>query len=163
MGAGELTYPKVDESDLEPGAVLTLSGRVSAARMHEFDRPDHPFSQTQLARLDEALTLSSRDTGLDFSVYLGKLGSGDTDSRAEAERLFGTVGPRSAHAVLIAVSPGQRIVELVTGEAAAVRLPARSCKLAVMNMVASFKEGDVIGGLVNGLRMLDDQAGHHRH
>jgi hypothetical protein len=29
----------------------------------------------------------------------------------------------------------------------------------VMSMVASFKEGDLIGGLVSGLRMLCDQAG----
>lgn len=160
MGAGELTYPAVDESELERGAVVTLSGRVSAAKPHQFDQPDHPFTQAQLARLDEALTLSSRDTGLNFSIYLGPLGS---DSRAEAERLFGTMGERAAQSVLIAVSPGERIVELVTGEAATVRLPARSAKLAVMSMVASFKEGDLIGGLVSGLRMLDDQAGRaHR-
>lgn len=156
MGAGELTYPKVDESTLERGSVVTLSGRVSAARTHRFEQPDHPFTQSQLARLDEALTLSSRDTGLNFSIYLGKLGA---DGRTEAERLFGTMSERPEHSVLVAVSPGERIVELVTGEAAAVRLPARSCKLAVMNMVASFKEGDLIGGLVNGLRMLNDQAG----
>jgi hypothetical protein len=28
-----------------------------------------------------------------------------------------------------------------------------------MSMVASFKEGDLVGGLVSGLRMLTDQAG----
>jgi hypothetical protein len=28
-----------------------------------------------------------------------------------------------------------------------------------MSMVASFKEGDLAGGLVSGLRMLTDQAG----
>jgi hypothetical protein len=32
-------------------------------------------------------------------------------------------------------------------------------------MVASFKEGDLVGGLLSGLRMLSDQAGvpHHSH
>ena len=32
-----------------------------------------------------------------------------------------------------------------------------------MSMVASFKEGDLIGGLVSGLRMLTDQAGPPKH
>ena len=31
-----------------------------------------PFSARQLSRLDEALTLSSRETGLTFSVYVGE-------------------------------------------------------------------------------------------
>lgn len=160
MGAGELTFPKVDESALDAGAVVTLSGRVSAAKMHEFDKPDHPFSQSQLARLDEALTLASRDTGLDFSIYLGALGK---ESRPEAERLFRGIGERASHSVLIAVSPAERVVELVTGDVASVRIPSRSAKLAVMSMVASFKEGDLVGGLISGLRMLNDQAGRqHR-
>jgi hypothetical protein len=29
--------------------------------------------------------------------------------------------------------------------------------------VASFKEGDLLGGLLSGLRMLADQAGSRRH
>jgi hypothetical protein len=36
-------------------------------------RPVSPFSPRQLSRLDEALTLSSRETGVDFSVYVGAL------------------------------------------------------------------------------------------
>jgi hypothetical protein len=31
-----------------------------------------------------------------------------------------------------------------------------------MSMVASFKEGDLLGGLLSGLRMLGDQAGARR-
>jgi hypothetical protein len=30
-------------------------------------------------------------------------------------------------------------------------------------MVASFKEGDLVGGLLSGLRMLSDQAGEPQH
>lgn len=159
MAAGEVTFPKVDPSTLEPGAAITLSGRVSAAKPYEPAEPDHPFTPAQLDRLDEALTLASRDTGLLFTIYLGKLGE---DSRAEAEQLLRQLGKDAPRAVLIAVSPGERVLELVTGEVASARLPARACKLAVMNMVASFKEGDLVGGLINGLRMLDEQAGHIR-
>jgi hypothetical protein len=51
---------------------------------------------------------------------------------------------------------------VLTGPEARVRLPDRSAKLAVMSMVASFKEGDLLGGLLSGLRMLADQAGGRR-
>ena len=61
--------------------------------------------------------------------------------------------------MLVAVSPEQRVVEVLTGPEARLRLPDRGAKLAVMSMVASFKEGDLFGGLLSGLRMLADQAG----
>jgi hypothetical protein len=141
------------------GAVVTASGRVSVAKEYTPAKPELPFSSVQLARLDEALTLSARTTGLAFSVYLGDLGD---DSRATAEQLHAESGDNAPSAVLIAVSPGQRKVEVVTGAESTRRLPDRACNLAVMSMVASFKEGDLIGGLVSGLRMLTDQAGRKR-
>ena len=141
------------------GAVVTASGRISVAQEHHQAAPELPFGSVQLARVDEALTLSARSTGLGFSVYLGDLGE---DTRATAESLHAASGENAASAVLIAVSPGQRRVEVVTGADSARRLPDRACNLAVMSMVASFKEGDLIGGLVSGLRMLSDQAGTGR-
>jgi len=138
------------------GAVVTASGRVSVAKEHSPAKPDVPFSSVQLARLDEALTLSARTTGLGFSVYVGDLGD---DTRATAEALHAESGDVASAAVVIAVSPNQRKVEIVTGADSSRRLPDRACNLAVMSMVASFKEGDLIGGLVSGLRMLTDQAG----
>jgi hypothetical protein len=158
VAAGEVVKagPVIDESQLPWGTVVTATGRLSVARPYELATPELPFTAIQLARLDEALTLASRAAGLQFSVYLGALGQ---DTRLEAERLHASTGGDIAHSVLIAVSPGQRVVELVTGEEASRRLPDRGCKLAVMSMVASFKEGDLVGGLVSGLRMLCDQAG----
>lgn len=145
--------------DLPTGSVVTASGRVSTAEVFEEpSRADQPFSPAQLTRLDEALTMASRETGLRFSVYLGELG----DKPAErAVELLGEV-EGSSEAVLVAVSPGQRVVEVLTGPQARVRLPDRGSKLAVMSMVASFKEGDLLGGLLSGLRMLADQAGGRR-
>ncbi len=156
MATGELIHPPVDPSTLPFGAAVTNSGRVSAAKMYEPHAPSLPFTAVQLSTLDEALTLASRTTGLDFSVYLGELGP---DSRARAEELHAST-PRPSHAVLVAVSPGERVVEVVTGEESHRRLPDRGAKLAVMSMIASFKEGDLAGGLISGLRMLTDQAGH---
>ncbi|KFZ76854.1 hypothetical protein ED92_39845 [Amycolatopsis sp. MJM2582] len=160
MATGELTHSStaVDE---EPGygAAVTSSGRISAAKMYEPAGPISPFTTQQLARLDEALTLASRETGLDFSVYLGDLGE---DTRATAEGLLASTD-NAADGVVIAVSPGQRAIEIVTGSQARHRLPDRGAKLAVASMVASFKEGDLVGGLVNALRMLSDQAGAPQH
>lgn len=145
--------------ELPLGSAVTTSGRISRAEVfNDTDLSELPFSPVQLARLDEALTLASRDSGLRFSVYLGDLGPSPTDTalRLHAE----TEG--SDEAVLVAVSPEQRVVEVVTGSEARLRLPDRGAKLAVMSMVASFKEGDLLGGLLSGLRMLGDQAGVRR-
>ena len=117
---------------------------------------DRVFSWRDLSRLDEALTMSSRETGLRFTLYIGDLGK---PTRVQAEDLHARSGEDPSHAVLIAVSPGQRVVEVVTGAAAARRLPDRACALAVLSMTSSFASGDLVGGLVNGLRQLSDQAG----
>jgi hypothetical protein len=155
-GTTSSTDVALRENETEYGVAITASGRRSVAKMYEPDRPNGPFGSVQLARIDEALTLASRETGLDFSVYLGELGE---NSRATAEQLHNSIGPGATNAVLIAVSPGERRIEIVTGALAFERLPDRGAKLAIASMVASFKEGDLVGGLVNALRMLSDQAG----
>lgn len=145
------------DRDLPEGAVVTSSGRVSAAENFTEPPPnEHPFTPVQLSRLDEALTLTSRETGLQFAIYLGDLGA---DPHRSALDLHDRLDGRD-EAVLVAVSPEQRMLEIVTGTEAKVRLPDRGAKLALMSMVASFKEGDLFGGLMSGLRMLAEQAGN---
>jgi hypothetical protein len=41
--------------------------------------------------------------------------------------------------------------------------PTGAASWAVMRIIASFKEGDLTGGLLSGLRMLSDQAGAPHH
>ena len=118
---------------------------------------DRIFSFHELARLDEALTMSSRETGLRFTLYIGELGK---RTRIRAEELFAQSGHDLANSVLLAISPGQRVVEVVTGPTSARRIPDRACALAVLSMTNSFAAGDLVGGIVNGLRQLSDQAGH---
>ncbi|HLY34901.1 MAG TPA: DUF5130 family protein [Jatrophihabitantaceae bacterium] len=136
-----------------------MSGEVSTTRTllqygpHGAQRPDQPFTARQLVRLDEALTLSSRETGLVFSLYVGALSA---PMRAHAEALFEKLTDNS---VLVAVSPGQRNLHIVTGPQSAERLPNRACALAALAMRASFANGDLVGGIVTGLRMLADAAG----
>lgn len=132
----------------------TATTQTAAARTDEGS--EQIFTFRELARLDEALTMSSRETGLRFTLYVGELG---TPTRARAEELHAYSGGHTAEGVLIAVSPGQRVVEVVTGSAAARRLPDRACALAVLSMTTAFAGGDLVGGIINGLRQLADQAG----
>jgi hypothetical protein len=125
----------------------TLTGRP--------DVLDGPFTTPQLLRLDEALRLADRSTGLTFSVYVGDL---DEPIRGHAEKLHGQLADPD-HAVLIAVSPNQRQLEIVTGAAVRRRIPDRSAKLAALSMAAAFGGGDLTGGVVAGLAQLAEQAG----
>ena len=61
------------------GPALQYGPRADAEARH------HPFTSRQLARIDEALTLSSRESGLTFSVYVGSL---EEPHRGTAESLF---------------------------------------------------------------------------
>jgi hypothetical protein len=116
---------------------------------------DGPFNTRQLLRLDEALRLADRGTGLTFSVYVGDL---DDPARGHAEKLHDQLTDPD-HSVLIAVSPNQRLLEIITGAEARKRIPDRSAKLAALSMAAAFGGGDLAGGLVSGLAQLTDQAG----
>jgi Domain of unknown function (DUF5130) len=172
---GELrTEPQVDEEtrsrtdavgtaggDIGPvanadhAAQLGRENEVSDRSAVVVGRSPGPFTPRQLSRLDEALTLSSRETGLLFSVYVGAL---EEPTRTHAERLHSGL-QRPGEGVLIAVSPQQRVLHIVTGEQSTRRLPDRACSLAALSMRASLSVGDLVGALVNGLRMLSDQAG----
>ena len=114
-----------------------------------------PFSTRQLLRIDEAMRLADRSTGLTFSVYVGDL---DEPVRGHAEKLLGQLA-NPARSVLVAVSPNQRALEIVTGAEARRRIPDRSAKLAALSMAAAFSGGDLAGGLVAGLSQLVEQAG----
>lgn len=139
--------------ELPPGEVVVGTGRISAARRVVPVLPTLPFSGSELARLDDALTSANRHAGRNVSVYLGDLGA---DTRTRAEELLDSLGELAADAVLVAVSPGQRVVEVVTGSQARRHCTDRRCKLAVMSMVAAFEHGDLPGGLINGLRVLSE-------
>jgi hypothetical protein len=144
-----------ETTDQVPGEAIVGTGRVSAARHITPVLPTLPFSSSQLAKIDDVLVQVSRRASLLFGVYLGDLGA---DTRTRAEELHDLMGAWADDAVLVAVSPGQRVIEVVTGRKAAYRLPDRGCKLAAESMVSSFKAGDLAGGLTSGLRMLADHT-----
>ena len=118
---------------------------------------DGPFTTRQLLRLDEALRVADQQTGLTFSVYIGELAE---PVREAAERLHKQV-ENSSSAVLIAVSPNQRVLEIVTGSDARKRVSDRDAKLAALSMAAAFAGGDLAGGVLAGLDQLASHAGRH--
>lgn len=118
---------------------------------------DGPFTTRQLLRLDHALRAADQQTGLTFSVYIGELAE---PARQSAEQLHQQV-ENAATAVLIAVSPNQRLLEIVTGSDARKRISDRDAKLAALSMAAAFAGGDLAGGVLSGLDQLASHAGRH--
>jgi hypothetical protein len=141
----------------EPGGD-TLSAEPELTRAESGDQvADGPFTTRQLLRLDEALRMADTQTGLTFSVYIGEL---PTPSRQFAERLHKQIDD-AAHAVLIAVSPNQRKLEIVTGNEARKRISDRDANLAGLSMAAAFAGGDLAGGVLSGIDQLASHAGRH--
>lgn len=132
--------------------------RAEEMEEHHYGQPEvlqGPFNTRQLLRLDEALRTADRATGFTFSVYVGEL---EEPVRGHAERMHQQL-PNAAAAVLIAVSPNQRVLEVVTGGDARRRIPDRDAKLAALSMVAAFGGGDLAGGIISGLDQLATRAG----
>ena len=131
------------------------AGELNPGQTGQRDVLDGPFTTRQLLRLDEAMRLADSSTGLTFSVYVGDL---EEPTRSYAEKLHSQlVTPPTS--VLIAVSPNQRVLEIVTGPDARRRLPDRTSKLAALSMAAAFGGGDLAGGIISGLAQLADHAG----
>jgi hypothetical protein len=119
---------------------------------------DDLFTAREREDIDRAARIAEGDTDLHFSVYVGALGG---DSRATATRVHAGL-PDPAASVLVAVDPGARRVEVVTGTTSHRWLDDRSCALGVVSMTTSFTAGDLAGGIVNGLRTLAEHARHPR-
>ncbi len=111
-------------------------------------------------RIEEDLRVIREQNGLDVSVLVGDLDLEDLSGfSAGCERLHAALGPRADTAVLVVVAPGQRRVEVVTGPGIKRRVPDRVCALAVLSMTTAFGGGDLVGGVVEGLRQIADAAG----
>jgi hypothetical protein len=119
---------------------------------------DDGLTPEQRERIELARQGAEQSTGLRFWV---RIGSFAMDPRIESERLLTNLIEEPHEAgVLILLGPGERRLEIMTTAAAKRRLPDPAVGLAVLTMTSSFGVGDLVGGLVNGLRQLADSAGH---
>ncbi|KLL11535.1 MULTISPECIES: DUF5130 family protein [Protofrankia] len=116
-----------------------------------------PFTWEQRDRLERARAAAQARTGIRFAVRVGAV---DDDPALFAERLLANLVARpSDPAVAILVSPGQRFVHIGTTRGARWRVTDQAAGLAVLTMTSSFALGDIVNGIVNGLRQLADAAG----
>lgn len=163
MTVGE-TQALTAESREQPMTALEHAGGPTLSEAPELsmtdagnDALDGPFTTRQLLRLDEALRVADQQTGLTFSVYIGDL---EEPVRQTAETLHRRL-TGAATSVLVAVSPNQRVLEIVTGSEARKRVSDRDAKLAALSMAAAFAGGDLAGGVLAGLDQLASHAGRH--
>lgn len=149
MASGNPT-PVVHEGDLPVGWAVTSSGRLSGVSEPDEPCEDYPFSIAERVKLDEALKWGSRASKARFAVYIGGLGSNPADAAAKA---LGRV-PTPDDAVLLAVSPNQRTIEVVYGANLRGRGAEQAATLGVAAAAAGFREGNLIDGLVSAIRVM---------
>jgi uncharacterized membrane protein YgcG len=113
----------------------------------------HAFTQREIDEMTYAAEAAAERCGLRFSVFVGPSEGEPADFAAGLLAALGTDAPRS---VLIHVDPAIERVEIVTGREAASQLDDRACALGSQSMTPSFKNGDIVGGVVTGLRVLGD-------
>lgn len=137
-------------AELPYGSVVTSSGRVSSVTEPGVLSVQYPFPIIDLVVLDNALKFGSRAAQARFAVYIGDLGA---DTAATAREILAKV-PTPDNAVLLAVSPDQKAIEVVYGSEVKGRGVEESAPLGVSAAAASFKEGNLIDGLISGVRVL---------
>jgi uncharacterized membrane protein YgcG len=113
------------------------------------------FSFVAQQRLDEAVAAFESHTGMSASVYVG---STDGGPEPFADAAVAELPDQERGLLLIVVDPGRRQMAIRTVGPAAARLTDEACALAVLSMTTSFGVGDLVGGVVQGLRMLSDAS-----
>ena len=148
MASGDLV--PVKEPDLPLGFVITSSGRISGVTQPGDVSLHYPFPTMDLVTLDDTLTYGTRASKARMAVYIGDLG---VDTAARAREILADV-PTPNDAVLLAVSPNQRVIEVVYGEGVKGRGAESSAPLGVAAAAASFKDGNLMDGLISAVRVI---------
>lgn len=150
MAGGEFPVVRVDGDRLPAGWALTSSGRLSIAADPDELPGCYPFAMVDLVTLDIALTRATRQSKARFAVYVGELG---TDTAAGARAVLADV-PTPNNAVLLAVSPNQRAIEVVYGRDVRGRGAETAAPLGVSAAASAFREGNLIDGLISAVRVM---------
>lgn len=141
---------QVAAGELPVGWTISNGGRLSIASEPENLPNRYPFDTKQLVGLDNALTYCSRQAKARFAVYVGDLGA---DTAGRARELLADV-PTSDNAVLLAVSPNQRSIEVVYGSEVSGRGIESVAPLGVAAAASAFREGNLIDGLISAIRVM---------
>jgi hypothetical protein len=141
---------KIEADNLPTGWVVTSSGRISGVTEPGELSVTYPFPIKDLVVLDDALKYGSRAAKARFAVYIGDLG---VDTAATARTILANV-PTPHNAVLLAVSPNQRAIEVVYGSDVKGRGIEEAAPLGVSAAAASFKDGNLVDGLISAVRVM---------
>lgn len=136
--------------DLPMGWALTSSGRLSGVTQPGDISRAYPFAVKDLVTLDDALKYGSRQAQTRFAVYIGDLGS---DTAARALEILQRV-PTADNAVLLAVSPDQRVIEIVYGAQLQGRGADSAASLGVSAAIAAFTQDNLIDGVISAVRVM---------
>jgi Domain of unknown function (DUF5130) len=140
----------IEPTELPKGSVITTSGRISGVTEPGDVSVHYPFPIKDLVAIDDALKYASRSSMARFAIYLGDLGS---DTAARAREILAKV-PTPNDAVLLAVSPGQRAIEVVYGSQVRGRGAESAAPLGVAAAASAFGQGHLVDGLVSAVRVL---------
>lgn len=116
-----------------------------------------PLSEAQRANLSRAVHRARAICGFGFGVFVGPLPEGRESAVAQHAAL-----PDPASAVLVAVDPASRTIEIVTGINTVATLDNRACEFAALTMKSCFAADDLVGGVREGVTMLAQHARHPR-
>ena len=151
MASGDhVALATVDHGNLPVGWAVTSSGRLSGVSEPGVLPVQYPFPTKQLVDLDDALKYGTRQSKARFAVYIGDLGA---DPAARARDLLAEV-PTPNNAVLLAVSPNQRAIEVAYGADLRGRGAESAEPLGVSAAASACKEGGLIDGLVSAIRVM---------
>jgi hypothetical protein len=105
--------------------------------------------------IKKSVALAREISGLAFGVYVGDLPDGQDSVAARHAEI-----PNAESAVLIALDPQTRTIDIVTGTVAHVVLDNRSCEFALMAFQSCAAAGDIVGGIREALVVLAEHARH---
>ena len=116
------------------------------------------LTRADRVRIHRAVNRVEQTTGLDFSVCLCHP-TGE-EPHVQAERMFAEHGLHTKPAVLIAVVPESRRIEIRTSADAVARgVDDSTCQAAVDHMLPMLANGNLVGGLAAGLEFFERVAG----
>jgi Domain of unknown function (DUF5130) len=151
VASGEVaTVASAELAELPRGSVVTSSGRISGVTEPGEISVRYPFPVKDLVFLDDALKYGSRAAKARFAVYLGDLGE---DTAASARQILAKV-PTPDNAVLLAVSPNQRAIEVVYGSHVKGRGIEESAPAGVAAAAELLKDGKLIDGLIKAVQVM---------
>lgn len=105
------------------------------------------------AQLEKAVQLARDICGYEFAIFVGELAEGRDSAIAQHARLR---DPDAA--VLVAVDPVNRTMDIVTGSRARLTLGDQACEFALLALRSSVQVGDLTGGLRSAVSLLAEHA-----